>query len=134
MKSKLQTLHTGQRFKSKFLVVLKLCYANRNTFLSQVSFEGFPRVYKKYQDLSANLWNMQRQPPGVISAFRRHHHKMVKHTQTIRRQKPFDHFVRLELKELIKKAFGEISQNLEETMCWGLFLIKLQAVDLQVYF
>ena len=31
---------------------------------------------------------------------------MVKHTQIIRGQKPFDHFVRLELKRLIKKGIS----------------------------
>ena len=41
-----------------------------------------------------------------LKPFKRQHHKMVKHTQTIRRQKPtncldvFDHFVGLALKGL----------------------------------
>ena len=48
--------------------------------------------------------------------FKRQSHKMVKHTQTIRRQQPtyclsvFDHFVKLAFKGLLKKTNLNISQ------------------------
>ena len=31
-----------------------------------------------------------------------------------------------------KREFGEISKNLKKHLCWSLFLIKLEAVDLKV--
>ena len=44
----------------------------------------------------------------MLNSFKRQSHKMVKHTQTIRQQSVFDHFVKLALKGLkLEPKFGE---------------------------
>ena len=78
---------------------------------------------------SENVDRVLNTPLIFTQAFKRQPHKMIKHTQIIRRQtnclSVFDHFVGLALKGLTKKTNNvpDIIQNLVKHLRWSVLRI-----------